>query len=345
MKPGNQLEADPAIEKAAQYITAGQVVAVPTETVYGLAGDATDPSAINRIFAAKNRPSDNPLIVHLSNLDMVHRYCLEVDPRVAILAEAFWPGPLTMVLKAGKVLRETVCRGLDTVAVRIPDHPVIQALITRVDRGLAAPSANLSGKPSPTTAKAVLYDLQGRIPLILDGGPCRVGLESTVLDMSGDEPVILRPGLVTPGPLSEVLGSEIRYVTDDEARRRSPGTRYRHYSPDARVLLLAPDVTDSCRMTLLEFLKARDKTGYIGSRVTPPAEVHYDRQTPKTLPANLYSSLRAMDNAQINAVVVDGVAIDDQGLGLMDRLIKAASCYFHNDSEAETWMEAPSSPD
>ena len=333
LAPGGDLDRDPAIGRAAELIKDGLVVAVPTETVYGLAGNAADASAVQRIFEAKNRPADNPLIVHLHSLEMVYRYCVAVDPGVEKLARAFWPGPLTLVLKAGELLRNTVCRGLDTVAVRIPDHPIIQALIARVDCGLAAPSANLSGKPSPTTADAVFQDLQGRISLILDGGPCRVGLESTVLDMSSDRPVILRPGMITPPPLAEVLGREVVYAKDEESRKRSPGSRYRHYSPDAKVLLLATDVTDTCRLQLIDALARLGKTAYIGCKVRPHSHVLHHSETPQTLPANLYRNLRAMDAAEVKTVVIDGVVEENEGVVLMDRLAKAASHFFHSDAE------------
>jgi len=180
---GADPDADPAIADAAKILKSSQLVAFPTETVYGLGGDACSHDAINRIFEAKKRPADNPLIVHIADVSLVTRFCAKIPADLETLAQAFWPGPLTLVVPARPELADTVCRGLETVALRVPNHPVALALLRLADMGVAAPSANISGRPSPTRAEHVMADMNGRIPLILDGGPCTQGIESTVLDL------------------------------------------------------------------------------------------------------------------------------------------------------------------
>ena len=186
-----------AIEKAAGILRAGGLVVIPTETVYGLAANALDGAAVSAIFAAKGRPQDNPLISHIASMDMLGMVAGSVPPQAQRLAEAFWPGPLTIVLPRGAAVTREVCAGLETAAVRMPSHPVAQAVIRAAGVPLAAPSANLSGSPSPTTAQDVLADMDGRVPLILDGGACEVGVESTVVSLAGPSPVLLRPGGIT----------------------------------------------------------------------------------------------------------------------------------------------------
>lgn len=223
------LDAD--IDHAAELLRAGQLVAFPTETVYGLGADAFSAEAVAAVYRAKERPADNPLIVHLANSAAMER-CALVNDAARRLASMFMPGPLTLVLPALDAVPEIVRAGLFTVALRVPDHSVARALIER-SGPLVAPSANRSGRPSPTRAEHVMSDLGGRIAAVLDGGPCRVGIESTVLDLSGDEPLLLRPGIVSREEIESVLGLPVRLLAggDDEAARRSPGTRHRHYAP------------------------------------------------------------------------------------------------------------------
>jgi len=322
---GADTASDAGIRRAAGLLRRGQLVALPTETVYGLAGNAADPEAIARIFAAKERPADNPLIVHLADVTGVETVCGRVPAELPALADAFWPGPLTLVIPARPAFRETVCRGLETVAVRVPDHPIARAVIRAAGLPLAAPSANRSGRPSPTTAAHVLADMDGRIPLILDGGPCRIGLESTVLDLSGPEPTVLRPGLLTVEMLEPVLGRRVRGPSEESAHR-SPGTRYRHYSPDARVHLLAHDCPTGRVEVLVATLRAEpnNRLGYIGTRYPIAADEHL-AVTPEDLPAVLYQSLREMDARGVTDLLIDGVAEEGAGLSLMDRLRRAAT--------------------
>lgn len=230
-------------ETAAEILRRGGVVAIPTETVYGLAANALDTEAVKKIFAAKGRPQDNPLIVHISSMEELGPLVKEIDPRAYKLAEKFWPGPLTMVMKKSELIPDEVCAGLDTVAIRMPSHPVARDVIKASGLPLAAPSANTSGRPSPTKAAHVKQDLDGKIDCIIDGGDCDIGVESTVITLDTDPPVLLRPGGVTPEQLESVLGKiEISHAVfeklDQNEKAQSPGMKYRHYSPAASVSLI-----------------------------------------------------------------------------------------------------------
>ena len=201
-----------AVEQAADILRRGGLLAIPTETVYGLGADALNEDAVLRIFLAKGRPQDNPLIVHICGMEMLHGIVSEVPERAKKLAAAFWPGPLTMVMPRGPEVSEVTCAGLDTVGVRMPSHPVVQAVIKASGVAFAAPSANLSGKPSPTNAQDVFTDMDGRLPLILDGGESAVGVESTVVAVTGEHPMILRPGYVTKEQMEAVLGLSLIHI-------------------------------------------------------------------------------------------------------------------------------------
>lgn len=232
------------IELAAQLLRQGEILALPTETVYGIAADARNGAAVAKIFAAKGRPQDNPLIVHVADLSMLQGLVCEIPERARLLAAAFWPGPMTIVMPRGPEVAAECCAGLDTVGIRMPSHPVVQAVIRASGCAFAAPSANLSGSPSPTTAQDVLADMRGRLPLILDGGPCAVGVESTVISVVGEHPTLLRPGHITLEQLEAALGEEVRIspailekLKDGEVAR-SPGMKYKHYAPKASITIL-----------------------------------------------------------------------------------------------------------
>ncbi len=322
LKVGPEPDRDPAVAEAARRLKAGELVAFPTETVYGLGGDALSTAAIDRIFAAKERPSDNPLIVHLADRAQVERFSPYVSGRLDELAAAFWPGPLTLVLPARDEARATITRGLATVALRVPNHPVALALLRACDLGVAAPSANRSGRPSPTQARHVYDDLQGRIPLILDGGACQVGIESTVLDLCGEEPVILRPGTITAADLAVVLGRAPALSTAEVAQKRSPGTRYRHYSPDVPVYLVDEAVPDALLAEVLARLAAKGPIAYLGPRPVP-ATVRARSADASSFAVQLYDSLRQWERERVALVVVDLPA--DLGPGARDRIAKAAT--------------------
>ena len=238
---------DQSIALAAELLQKGELVALPTETVYGIAADARNGEAVKKIFEAKGRPQDNPLIVHIYGMEMLKGIVSEVPARAYKLAEAFWPGPLTMVMPRGAEVSDVTCAGLDTVGVRMPSHPVVQAVIKASGVAFAAPSANLSGKPSPTNAQDTLVDMDGHLPLILDGGESAVGVESTVVAVTGEHPMLLRPGYVTKEQMEAVLGEEVlvspailEKLKDGEVAR-SPGMKYKHYAPKAQVTILRGD--------------------------------------------------------------------------------------------------------
>lgn len=233
-----------SIEQAAALIREGQLVAFPTETVYGLGGDAMNPEAVARIFEAKGRPGDNPLIAHIGHVKQLRPLIACEPSETAVrMINAFWPGPLTMIFPRNEKVPANLSAGLDTVSVRLPAHPVARALIMNADTPIAAPSANRSGRPSPTSAQHVFEDMDGRIPLILNGGNCKVGLESTVVDMTGEVPRILRPGGITAEMIAEVAGSVeidsavLRPLREGE-KPRSPGMKYRHYAPEGDLTIV-----------------------------------------------------------------------------------------------------------
>ncbi|MBI3329496.1 MAG: threonylcarbamoyl-AMP synthase, partial [Nitrospinae bacterium] len=255
------LTPDPAlIGAAATVIREGGLVGFPTETVYGLGADALNPAALGRIYAAKGRPPDNPLILHLSSLDQLVWVAAEVPASAYPLMQRFWPGPLTLVLPKSPRVPALATGGLATVAVRIPAHPVALALIQAARTPLAAPSANRSGFPSPTTAQHVFDDLHGCIALILDGGPTAIGVESTVLDVTCTPPILLRPGGITREALETVSGP-VRWAVDAQEQQRSPGTRYRHYSPRAPVLVLETARPDILQHQLTAALQRGQRVG------------------------------------------------------------------------------------
>jgi len=227
------------IERAVDLLRSGGLVAVPTETVYGLAADASSPEAVRRVFAAKGRPVDHPLIVHVASVDDLGRWVDEVPADVAVLAAAFWPGPLTLVLRRSRAVADEVTGGRDTVAVRVPAHPLLLAVLAELGpgAGLAAPSANRFGGVSPTTAAHVVADLDGRIDAVLDGGPCQVGVESTILDLGVSPPEVLRPGAVSAVALGSALGRSVGSWAGD-GPARAPGMLASHYSPAARVVMV-----------------------------------------------------------------------------------------------------------
>ncbi len=302
-------------------------MAFPTETVYGLGADATCRQAIDAVFEVKGRPADNPVIVHVADAAGVDRIARLEEPGARRLLRQFWPGALTLVLPALEPVRSAACRGLATVAVRMPAHPVALALIRAAGCPTAAPSANLSGGPSPTTAEHVLEDLGGLIPLILDGGPCEVGIESTVLDLAGVDAVVLRPGAVTAEQIAGVLGVPV--TTDSTASNRSPGTRYRHYRPRAPIVVIgldvAPDAVGRLVEDLCELLEARQRIGYVGYRLpgrrTATLEV-LERSGVDSLTRNLYADLRRLDRDGARLILVEAVAA---GAPVMERLRRAAT--------------------
>ncbi|WP_270180639.1 L-threonylcarbamoyladenylate synthase [Alkalihalobacillus sp. CinArs1] len=322
----------PQIAEAAEVLKQNEVVAFPTETVYGLGGNALSEQAVAKIFEAKGRPADNPLIVHVASRPHVEKLVPEIPSEAAQLMDAFWPGPLTIVLRGGKGVATNVTAGLDTVAIRMPDHPVALALLEAADIPLAAPSANLSGKPSPTTAAHVIHDLTGRVAGVVDGGATGVGLESTVVDCSGDTITILRPGGITKEQLEEVVGHvEIDpALTDESHKPKSPGVKYKHYAPSAPVTLV--DGTSSFLQAIVD--KRRKQGLKVGILATEESESGYladvvipcgSRSDLVTVANRLYDVLRNFDEAEVDEIYSEVFTEEGVGAAVMNRLSKAAS--------------------
>jgi L-threonylcarbamoyladenylate synthase len=309
---------DAGIATAAAALRAGELVAFPTETVYGLGAHALDPTAVQRIFVAKGRPADNPLIVHLADVGGFGRVVRTVTPLARALAERFCPGPLTLVLDARPDLPTVTTGGLTTVAVRVPDHPVATTLLEVADVPVAAPSANRSGRPSPTTARHVLTDLGAAVDVVLDGGPCPVGVESTVVDARGDRPVVLREGTIT----REDLGVPDDGIADVGVLAASPGTRYRHYAPDCAIELV-PAGAGAARAA--ELVSPGRRVGLVARAPAPEGVLEIVRfADAATLARELYAALRDAELAGLDVLVVEAVEESGVGRAVMDRLRRAA---------------------
>jgi len=316
------------IAEAAEILRQGGLVAFPTETVYGLGADALNQEAVKKVFEAKGRPPDNPLIVHIADHGQLIDLVDEVPDKAQALGKEFWPGPLTLVMKKTFLVPDIVTAGLDTVAVRMPDHPVALALIEEFGGGLVGPSANLSGRPSPTTGAHVMDDLHGRIEMILNTGPAEIGIESTVVDMTVDPPVILRPGGLHKESLEDIVG-EIIMASEANSLRRSPGTRHRHYAPKAKVVLV-PEKDAAALSRLLQEYRQQGKN--VSCVVHSPELAKIETGGfYKVLPAPidffaryLFRTFRELDQEGTDVIIVESVT--DQGLGtaVMDRLRKAS---------------------
>ena len=322
-----------SIALAAQLLRQGDLVALPTETVYGIAADARNGQAVHKIFEAKGRPQDNPLIVHICGMEMLRGIVAEVPPRAEKLAAAFWPGPLTMVMPRGREVSEVTCAGLDTVGVRMPSHPVVQAVIRASGVAFAAPSANLSAKPSPTNAQDTLADMAGRLPLILDGGESAVGVESTVVSVVGEHPMLLRPGYVTKEQMEAVLGEEVlvspailEKLQEGEVAR-SPGMKYKHYAPKAQVTLLRGSFA-----AYRDYLAAHAEPGVWalcfdgeGAQLPVPS-IEYGRNHDGVTQAHhLFTALRDLDRQGARVVYARCPEQSGVSMAVYNRLIRAAA--------------------
>lgn len=331
---------DEKLSVAGDIIRRGGLVAFPTETVYGLGGDALCPASSGKIYAAKGRPSDNPLIIHIAEMAALERIVCEIPLKAVKLAEVFWPGPLTMIFKKSAIVPHQTTGGLDTVAVRMPSHPLAALLIKKAGGYVAAPSANLSGKPSPTLAKYVVQDLDGRIDMILAADGVEIGLESTIVDLTGEIPVILRPGYITQKMLSEVVGEtelDITIYDSDTAQApKAPGMKYRHYAPKGELVIVEGEPQRVVRY-INEQAAAHEaagvRTGVIG---TAEQLAQYHASSVKNAGSRcdaheaakkLYTFLREFDDEKIDCIYAESFADTmDQGFGqaVMNRLLKAA---------------------
>lgn len=319
-----------AMDQAADQIKNGHTVAFPTETVYGLGADATNEAAVAKIFEAKGRPQDNPLIAHVATVEQLRRLVDNFPPYVEKLIDVYTPGPLTFVLPSNGACAKNVTAGLSTVGVRIPDHPVAQQLLQLADVPVAAPSANLSGKPSPTNAEHVWDDLHGKIAGLLDGGPTGVGLESTVIDCTQDIPVILRPGGVTKQQLEAVVGTVMidPGLANEKEKPKSPGMKYRHYSPEVPLLLVAGTVA-RMQATIDEQQIKGNRVGVLASeqiaRQLHHVEIRNLGSNLHEVASNLYDGLRAFKQGDVDVIICEAFSEEGIGQAVMNRLKKAAS--------------------
>ncbi len=324
------------IRKASKLICSGEIIAFPTETVYGLGANALDPSSVSKIYKIKGRPSDNPLIVHIAYMKTLRTLVSEIPPGAIRIINKFWPGPITLVLKKSKIVPKITTGGLNTVAIRMPRNNVALALLKKSGLPIAAPSANISGRPSPTNASHVKDDLNGKIKLILDGGGTEIGIESTVIDMTQRTPVILRPGGISKELIENEIG-KVRFhnsllsLSRSTAKiNKSPGMKYRHYSPNAKLILVEGSEfsTKNKIIELNEKLKSEGKKVCImttsKSLKVDADKIQYMGETLEMIARNLFSNLREADKNNFDIIVVQGIQYNKTGFAIMNRLKKAA---------------------
>ncbi|MBR4026360.1 MAG: threonylcarbamoyl-AMP synthase [Lachnospiraceae bacterium] len=326
------------MKEAGELIAKGELVAFPTETVYGLGGDALHPKAAKKIYEAKGRPSDNPLIVHIAEISDLERIAKEVPPQANLLAEAFWPGPLTMVVWKNENVPYATTGGLETVAVRMPNHPVALELIRKSGCLIAAPSANTSGRPSPTEASHVEEDLKGRIAMILDGGMVGIGIESTIIDLTEQTPMILRPGYITKEMLSEVLHEEVIIDPaildlDSMAKPKAPGMKYKHYAPKADMIIVDGEkdaVIEKINEMICQKQLEQKKVAVIATEETKCAYQADKvlcigkREEEDEIAKHMYKILRDCDELEVDVIYSESFQTPRIGQAIMNRLLKAA---------------------
>ncbi len=321
------------MQKAGSILKSGGLVAFPTETVYGLGADALNTEAAEKIYAAKGRPSDNPLIIHIADMGHLDKIVKYVPDEAKKLADAFWPGPLTMILNKSACVPYGTTGGLDTVAVRMPSDKIAQELIRRGGGYVAAPSANISGRPSPTTAQHVYEDMNGRIPLILDGGAVEIGLESTIVDLTADVPVILRPGYISLAMVQAILGRaemDRGLIADDSGiRPKAPGMKYRHYAPKAELKIIEGPI-DRVISYINQRADGSRRIGIICTEETREAYPHGDiksigsRKNELSIANHLFEVLREFDEDGVEAIYSESFEAPGLGQAIMNRLLKAA---------------------
>ena len=316
------------IETACQILKNGGVVGIPTETVYGLAANAFNPKAIEKIFGAKGRPQDNPLIVHIAEIETVYEIAKDIPKTALICAEKFWPGPLTIVLNKTNKIPDCVSAGLSTVAIRMPSNQTAREVISKSGLPLAAPSANISGSPSPTTAEHVVNDLDGKIDAVLMGENCNVGVESTVISLAGEKPVLLRPGGITLEQLREILpditvNKAVLSELESGETAASPGMKYKHYAPKTETFLVEGE-------NFADFVNQKSNAVAVcfaeeESDINIPKIIYGEKAHPKTLAQNIFSVLRKVDNSNAKYAYIHAPEKDGIGLAIYNRLIRAAA--------------------
>lgn len=327
------------LQEAGEIIRSGGLVAFPTETVYGLGADGLNEDASRKIYAAKGRPSDNPLIIHIARMEQVDEIACNISEAARRVMDAFWPGPLTVILQKKSCVPDGTTGGLATVAIRMPSHPVARALIEESGRMIAAPSANASGRPSPTLAQHVYEDLQGRIPMILDGGAVGIGIESTIVDFTGEKPMILRPGFISEEMLEGITGE----ISTDPAMKskkavknvvaKAPGMKYRHYAPRGQLILVEGDVKaviDRINREVLDKTARGYRVVILGTEESLPAYVAGyrmclgSRRNPDSIAAGLYRLLRDCDAFEADYIYSESFFANGLGNAIMNRMLKAA---------------------
>lgn len=332
-------EGQQKLDAAAALLQKGEVVAFPTETVYGLGADGMHAESSKKIYEAKGRPSDNPLILHIAEFEQLSRIACDISDNAWKIMKAFWPGPMTIILKKKPEVPKETTGGLDTVAIRMPNHPVARELILKADLPIAAPSANRSGRPSPTLARHVMEDMNGRIPMILDGGKVGIGIESTIIDMTGEKPVILRPGYITPEMIDQVVAG----VSIDPAisggpmaanlKPKAPGMKYRHYAPSGDMTLVEGEpekVISKINALASEKREEGYRVGIIGTDeniLAYQADVIISmgsRKDPENIAANLYGTLREMDERGVQFIFSESVGEEEFYGAIRNRILKAA---------------------
>ncbi|ACS90461.1 MULTISPECIES: L-threonylcarbamoyladenylate synthase [Thermococcus] len=319
------------IKVAARFIKESKLVAFPTETVYGLGADALNEDAVRKIFQAKGRPPDNPLIIHIANFEQIYELAREVPETAKILAQRFWPGPLTLVLPKKDEVPYVTTGGLETVAIRMPDHEIALALIQSSDRPIAAPSANISGKPSPTLAEHVVDDFYGKIECIIDGGETKIGVESTVVDLTTHPPMLLRPGGLPLEEIKKVIGKvNVHPAVKGKPIKlaKAPGMKYKHYAPEAQVIVIEGEreqVTKKIKELIKEYKKQKIRVGVMATGDFYEADAYFNiGENEEEIARNLFKALRELDKSGVNVILAEGIEERGLGLAVMNRLKKAA---------------------
>ena len=343
------------LKESAELIKQGEVVAFPTETVYGLGADGLNSEACKKIFAAKGRPADNPLILHIAKKEEIYALTSSLSANAQRLIETFWPGPMTLIVPKSQIIPQVVTAGLDTVAIRMPDHPIAKTLIALAGCPIAAPSANKSGKPSPTTAQDVLQDMEGIIAGIIDGGQCQIGVESTIVDTTVAVPTILRPGGITFEMLEAALGAvEIDPgLLRADQKPKAPGMKYRHYAPKAEMYLVEGDDAASGVVAFAQkALAAGKRLGVLAAAQTvqklPPQAnlvVHAWGNTKEELAEQLFLDLRRFDQEKVDIIIGEGTTEEGLGLAIMNRMRKSAGHNIFLWQKGQLILQSGKSPD
>lgn len=331
------------VHEAVEVLRRGGLVAFPTETVYGLGADVYNVDAVKKVFETKGRPSDNPLIVHIAEFGHVHDLAKKIPLKAKLLIEKFWPGPLTLVVERSSKVSDSVTGGLDTVAIRMPKHPIALALVQSFGRGIVGPSANLSGSPSPTRAEHVYADLHGKIDMILDAGPTEIGVESTIVDVTVDPPLILRFGGLERERIEDIIG-EMRTTVDIGFLKRSPGTRHRHYAPHAKVILVDQgDVNRFGQLLDIYTRKGKKIACIVHSRrlkiIEPSDSCFISRVNLQTFSQSLYATFRHFDQLGVDCILVEGVPEEGIGAAVMDRLRRAENAAIETREHVHPYSE------